>query len=161
MPGQSRVPGGDEWVWARGNGVCCQIAAASGGAGGSGSPGLAQRGTRNEPGPPSRGVAVSTTKVPASTAPGGSGAFPSSLSAPAGAPWRVPTWTGAYGNTVMPGSGVTEPTSSGGTGPPNTTHRAPVAARSQAYGESIAGATAGRPPPGNVPAPRSLAPART
>ena len=62
------------------------------------------------------------------------------------------------GTPTMPGSGVTAVTSSGGIGPANTTHRPPVVAtRSHVYGETVAGAALGRPPPGKVPAPRSLA----
>src|SRR6185295_9518129 len=129
--GQSRVPGGDAWTCARGSGVCCQIDAASGGAGGNGSPGAAQRGTRRRNGVPSRGVAVSTTNSPTSVAPAGNGAGPSRRSTPGAPPWSVPYSAAIPGIPKKPGSTDTEPESSAGTGPAKTTQRAPVAVRSQ------------------------------
>ncbi len=82
-------------MWARGSGVSCQMAAASGGAAGSGAPGAAHRGTKNPFAPPARGVARSITNSPASCAPGGSGAAPSRRTAPGGAPCNLPIWIGA------------------------------------------------------------------
>ena len=129
MPGQSRVPGGDEWMWARGQ---RRLLPDRRGVRWRGWERLARdwrsAGRRTMPGPPSRGVAVSTTNVPASTAPGGQRRAPVEPHRTGRrALERADLDRRRTGTRSMPGSGVTEPTSSGGTA--TREHDAPRAGR--------------------------------
>ena len=76
------------------------------------------------PGPPSRGVAVSTTNVPTSVASGGSGASPSSRSAPGRRALQRADLDRRYReHGECRGAARPSPRAPAGTGPANTTHR--------------------------------------
>ena len=108
-----------------------------------------------------RGVATSMTKRPPVVDPGGNTVPGATRTAPGGAPTSDPTKMGTPWKSKTPGSGLTAPAIDGGTGPGSTAHAAPVSSRPHSYADTTDGDALGRPPPGNLPPPRSRAVALT